>query len=924
MTALPSGIVTFLFTDIERSTEQAGALGDERWAALLAEHRRRLRGAFSAHRGREVHAEGDAFLVAFERATDAVAAAIAGQRALESDPWPNAARVRVRMGLHTGEALVRDGDYVGHEVHLAKRICDVGHGGQVVVSTQSAELVRRQLADGVWLADLGRHRLKDLRDAQQLFQLCASGLRTDFPSLRSLGGFRSNLPAQRSTFVGREKELAIILTLLADHRLVTLTGIGGCGKTRLALQAARARLGSFRDGVFFVDLAPISDPELIVTAVSAAAGISIGGAFGGATPSITDLLLDYLAARHCLLVIDNCEHLLDATADLVDRVLARCPEVVICATSREALEVEGEQTYRVPSLTIPADTSEVDTSEAVQLFQVRARATKPDFQITPDNRQHLAEICRRLDGIPLAIEFAAARMSHLSPRQIAERLDDAFCLLTGGRRRIERQQTLEAALDWSHDLLGIDEQTLFRRLAVFAGSFDLTSAERVCSDEVLRPAPVLDLLGSLVAKSLVTTEGAGGELRYRMLETVRLYASKRLIAAGEVEALRGRHRDWYVRWLETLPFECTVFDHSTIARVAQELDNMRVAADWSIAEHRPDLLARLACRPLGVWWFTDRSDEGHRWVLKAVERPDILSAEQLMICYAVLSLTSMLRAEGAAADYAARAIALARGVPTAALVVALGQRAVGLATSSVLTRDHPKADEARRTITEAIATARSRLDRVWLAYAHHMSGQVELTLGDTRCAAEHLGAAVDACDERDAHTIIRVWALSNLSVCQHLCGDTENALRSALRARHVWDRVGETIVRVAISIETTPSLAAAGHREVACAKLRDALRDTSRVEPLYPNTVFILTAAVATIAGRFDRAGRLLAAGRYLGGAAELPVPFRSPPIAALYRHYVVLVREALGFDAARYAKAEGRAMAVDDAIAYALDTLDP
>jgi len=515
VSTLPEGILTFLFTDVEGSTRLVKELGDAGWAELLEEHRLILRLAFSEHAGVEVDTQGDAFFVVFTRETDAAAAAIQGQRTLEEHPWRDGQRVRVRIGLHTGEALVRGEHYVGHEVHRASRICDAGHGGQIVVSQTTADLVRESLPRGATLTDLDLHRMKDLSDAQRLFQLQATGLPSEFPRLRSLDS-PHNLPAERSSFVGREKEIVTVRSLLAEHRLVTLTGIGGSGKTRLALQVGALELGGFTDGVFFVDLAPVSDPDLVSQAVATAAGLSFGDALGGLGGSVDDLLVASLARRECLLLVDNCEHLVDTVAGLVDRIFAGCPDVILMATSREVLGVEGEQIVPVPSLAVPDDPSEAEGADAVLLFTERAKAVKSSFALGPESRAAVVEICRRLDGIPLAIEFAAARVAHLSPQQIADRLEDRFRLLTGGRRRIQRQQTLAAALDWSHDLLDEEERTLFRRLAVFAGGFSLEAAEAICTGNGIPAESVLDRLGSLVAKSLVTAGEEGrGDARYR-------------------------------------------------------------------------------------------------------------------------------------------------------------------------------------------------------------------------------------------------------------------------------------------------------------------------------------------------------------------------------------------------------------------------
>jgi predicted ATPase/class 3 adenylate cyclase len=493
---LPTGTVTFLFTDIERSTQTVASVGDERYAEMQDAHRAALRGAFAAHAGIEVQTEGDALFVAFQRASDALDGAVAGQRALEDQP------LRVRMGIHTGDALVREHDYVGHEVHRAKRICDAGHGRQILLSETTAKLVGR-----TELLDLGLHRLKDLGEPQRIYQVG----RDRYPALRSLESFTHSLPLQRSAFIGRESEIAEIRALLEANRIVTLTGVGGCGKTRLALQVGAEELDRFSDGVFMVDLAPISDPDAVLQELASAvfAPVGGGGFLNTGSSSIDDVVFTYLRTRHVLLILDNCEHLIDACAEIADSVLARCPRVTILATSREGLRVEGEQTWTVPSLSLPDEASDVGASEAVGLFTARAASVRPDFTLTPENTPPIVEICRRLDGIPLAIEFAAARVTHLSPRQIADRLDDRFRLLTGGQRRVQRQHTLHAALDWSFDLLDEHEQSLLRRLAVFSGHFSVEAVEAICSDDLVPTDMVTDILGSRVLKALVDTATLG-------------------------------------------------------------------------------------------------------------------------------------------------------------------------------------------------------------------------------------------------------------------------------------------------------------------------------------------------------------------------------------------------------------------------------
>lgn len=444
-----------------------------------------------------------------------------------------------------------------------------------------------------------------------------------------------NLPPERSSFIGRTAEAAAVRRALGAHTLVTLTGIGGSGKTWLALHVAVQALDAFPDGVFFVDLAPLADPGLLPLQVAGACRLVLGD--GARDPA--ERLLAALAPRRVLLVLDNCEHLLDAVAALADQLLAGAPRLVLLATSREPLAVEGEQVLQVPSLAVPAaEADDVATTDAMQLFADRGQAVQLGFALDAHNRAAVAEICRRLDSIPRAIEFAAARVAHLAPGEIADGLSDRFRLLTGGRRRIARQQTLGATLDWSHGLLDDAELGLFRRLAVFVGGFSLTAAEGVCAGDGLARTAVLDGLASLVAKSLVGTvdgdpTGAGGPTRCRMLETVRLYALDKLEAAGETAALRTRHRDHLLAVLDAVPLERLHFDADAAAMLGVEIDNVRAAADWCLADGRPDLLARLVPRMAGLWFagcaYRDALGSSRPWPRKAACRSTTASRPTL-------------------------------------------------------------------------------------------------------------------------------------------------------------------------------------------------------------------------------------------------------------------------------------------------------
>ncbi|MDQ2966275.1 MAG: adenylate/guanylate cyclase domain-containing protein, partial [Chloroflexota bacterium] len=457
----PSGTVAFLFTDIEGSTSLARTLGDD-YEAVLERHRSILREAFVRHRGFEVGTEGDSFFVAFSSPLHAIQAAAEGQRALTAAEWPSGVEVRVRMGLHVGEATRRKGDYVGLEVHRAARIATAGHGGQVLVSQAVAAVVGDRLPEELGLRELGDFRLKDFDAPVHLCQLTGPGLRADFPALRSVGVELTNIPAQLTSFVGRERELTDLAALAEAHRLVTLIGVGGTGKTRLMVQLAAELIGRHRDGVWLVELAPLTSPGLIVGEVARALDVP-----DEPGRDVLDALVDFLRSKSLVLLLDNCEHVIVGAADLVDRLLPSCPSVAVLASSREALGLASETVFQVPSLALPAPVSDdqahgqaaggwfeaTAATDAVRLFVDRAKAVSSSFALTPANAPAVVEICRRLDGIPLALELAAARVTHLSPLEIARGLGDRFRLLTGGRRgAVPRQQTLQALVDWSWDL----------------------------------------------------------------------------------------------------------------------------------------------------------------------------------------------------------------------------------------------------------------------------------------------------------------------------------------------------------------------------------------------------------------------------------------------------------------------------------------
>jgi len=627
LTTPPTGTVTFLFTDIEGSTH----LWEQHPDAMRVAHTRHdtlLRSVVEQNHGYIVKATGDGVHAAFATAPDALAAVLTAQRALRAEPWGRQVPISVRMGMHTGMAERRDGDYYGGAVNRAVRLMAAGRGGQVLMSAATQELVRDHLPDGASLRDLGRHRLKDLGRPEQVFQLLHPSLPTKFPPLRSLDNpdLPNNLPQQTTSFIGREKQVEEVKALLGKTRLLTLTGAGGAGKTRLSLQVAADLLDGDGDGVWLVELAALSDPTLVPQAVANELGVK-----EQAGKSIQSTLVEALKAKRLLLVLDNCEHLVAACASLAAALLRSCPNVHILASSRQPLNVAGEQTYRVPSLSLPdpkqAQTVEaLSQYEAVRLFIERAQAVQASFTITNGNAPSVAQVCLRLDGIPLALELAAARVRSLSVEEVNTRLDQRFRLLTGGSRTVlPRQQTLRALIDWSYDLLTEAEKTLLRRLSVFAGGWTLSAAEGVCSGDEVEDFEVLDLLTGLVDKSLVLAEEQEeGTTRYRLLETMRQYAGERLDASGEGAAVRGRHGAHFLALAERAEtYLAGPEEPAWLGRIGADLDNLRAALDFCRGRcdaappvDTPDRVEtglRLVVALDRFWYVHAYGEEARRW-----------------------------------------------------------------------------------------------------------------------------------------------------------------------------------------------------------------------------------------------------------------------------------------------------------------------
>jgi predicted ATPase/class 3 adenylate cyclase len=624
MTALPTGTVTFLFTDIQGSTalwqQYPNVMPD-----VIARHDALLKEIVEAHNGVVFRTVGDAIHAAFTSPADAVAAALEAQRALTSEPWPDDIPLRVRMGIHTGAVEVQAGEYAGHTLNRVARLTASGHGGQVLLSAATAELVRGDLPPDVALRDMGEHRLKDLVIPERIYQVEAPDLPTDFPALRTLDEPRTNVPSAAGPVIGRAKEIGEARDLLKreDVRLVTFTGAGGTGKTTLALAVGRDLADSFPDGVWLVSLAAISDPTLIPSAITSSLGLRDEGS---RTPMQT--LLDFLTRKRLLLILDNFEQVVGA-APLVAELLQAAWGLTILATSRIALRVRAEREFPIAPLSVPdregiTDLDQLTHYAAIQLFLERAQDVKPSFTLTDENARAVAEICARLDGLPLAIELAAARIRVLTPQALLRRLEKRLPLLTGGAYDLPvRQQTMEAAIAWSYDLLGEEEQRLYRDLSVFVGGFSLEGAEAVCAGDNPQ-VDVLDGITSLVDKSLVRQEEISGEPRFSMLQTIREYGLERLDECAGAEDLRRRHASYFVGLAESLErVGMAQGPGPVIGLLEMERDNLRAALHWSLAEPGDtEMGLRLMASMMFLWAFGGHSTEGRAHAEALLARPD--------------------------------------------------------------------------------------------------------------------------------------------------------------------------------------------------------------------------------------------------------------------------------------------------------------
>lgn len=725
MSSLPSGTVTFLFTDIEGSTK----LWQEQPEAMTISHARHdeiLRTAIESNHGYVFQIVGDSFSATFHNAVDGLRAVISAQRGLQTESWGETNALKVRMGLHTGSAeILPDGKYEGYAtIASTQRVMSAAHGGQTLVTQTTYDLLQNALPDDVTLRDMGEHRLKDLRAPLRLYQVNAADLPKDFPAIKSLDTQPNNLPAQLTSFIGREKEISEIKSSLNSARLVTLTGSGGIGKTRLSIEVGTQLLSNFSNGVWMIELAPLSDESQIIPALAQAFGLQ-------ELPfnPLKNLVMDYLRDKKLLLIPDNCEHLIAASARLADELLHQCAGLKILASSREALGIAGEAVYRTPSL---------EDSESTSLFVDRARAANLKFSLTDSNASSVAQICSRLDGIPLAIELAAARTKLLSAEQIAARLDDAFRLLTGGSRTaLPRQQTLRALIDWSYNLLSEPEKILFRRLAAFAGGWTLEAAESVCSGEGVEQDDVLDLMAHLVDKSLIVVIRDGTESRYRRLETIRQYAREKFLEAGGSEITRDRHLAYYVKLVEQAEPELYRSNQlSWLNRLDNELDNLRMALEWALATNVEAGL-RIAVLPWRFWDGRGHWQEVAKWLTLFLDRyhkTDTLHVHALIVLALYFYRQNNFPETRRLAE---QGLQLARALSEKQL------EALSLSLLGVVTHLQGNVGEGVSLLEKSIAISRTLGDKIsqadtlgWLSLIHHDNEAMDLSRESLRLYRE--------------------------------------------------------------------------------------------------------------------------------------------------------------------------------------------
>jgi predicted ATPase/class 3 adenylate cyclase/Tfp pilus assembly protein PilF len=912
MTPLPTGTVTFLFTDIEGST-RLWEQHPEGMKQALARHDALIQEIITGRDGHIFKTIGDGVYAVFPSAAAALDAARATQQQLAAESWTIPGGLRVRIALHTGTAEARDGDYFGPALNRTARLLAAGHGGQILISEATKALVADDLPPEVTLQDRGRFRLKDLSRPEQIFQIVAPGLAVDFPVLRTLDTMPNNLPRQLTNFVGRDRELLEIKERIAATPLLTLTGPGGSGKTRLALQAGADLIETFEDGVWLVELATLTDPKTVEEAVAATLGVrnQID------RPSLLNTLTDFLRTRSLLILMDNCEHLRTACADLVTAMLRASPHLRILATSQAALGVEGEVTYQVPPLSMPdpAHLPAVENLmkyESVRLFVDRAVLSQPRFALTPRNAAAVAQICARLDGIPLAIELAAARVRALSVEDIAARLDDRFRLLTSGTRTAPPQhQTLQATLDWSYNLLMLPEQVVLRFLSVFAGGCTLDAVEAICATDETKQTELLDVLTSLVDRSLVQFDE--DEARYRLLETIRLYAREKLVAAGEEALIRSRHRDWYLQLAERAePLLSSDAQVEWLGRLDREHDNMKAALEWSLLEPdgvEPSL--RLAGALWRFWTIRGYWSEGREWLERALAKAgDLETRSRVKVLNGAGYLAFYQDDIKRSKELAEEALAVSRRLNdksgTAFCLSILGLEACRIENYKAAKDLGEQSLALNREIDSAEGIGTSLL----------VLGLVARDAGDRERAVELFTESLTL-SGTSGDQVARGFVLTNLGLVLRETGNLERARHAFEEALALFQELGDKW-GIAFSLSNLGILAWSEHNNERAEMrfreslvLRQELGDRRGI-----STSLVGLAAVAAAQGQMRRAAVLFGAAEALRESINVPPP---PFIRNVYDQTVAEALTALGETEFNASWTKGRSMNLDQSIEFGL-----
>jgi predicted ATPase/class 3 adenylate cyclase len=913
MSGLPT--VTFLFTDVEGSTK-LWERGPEAMSRALSRHDELLREAVEAHGGFVFKTVGDAFYVAFSSAPEAVEAALEAQRSLLAEKWEQTGPLKVRLALHTGTAEERDGDYFGPTLNRVARLLSAGHGGQVLLSLSTQELVRDQLPLGAGLRDLGVRRLKDLFGPEHVFQLTAPGLPSSFPPLKTLDVRLNNLPIQPTPLIGREREVAEIADLLrhGDVRLLTLTGTGGTGKTRLALQSAAELIDEFEDGVFLVPLASISDSDLVASTVAGALSVS-----ASAGRALKEDLREYLSNKELLLVLDNFEQVVDA-APLMGELLSGCPNLKVLVTSRTLLRIYGEHEYAVRPLQLP-DSSHLPPFEtlrqyeAIRLFTERAHAAKADFSLTNENAPAIAEICARLDGLPLAIELAAARIKLLSPQAMCSRLSNLLTFLTSGARDLpERQRTLRGAIAWSHALLDEGEQALFASLSVFSGGCALDAVEAVCHAEGDLFVDVLEGLSSLLDKSLFRQEEeVEGEPRFVMLETIREYARERLEVSGNAEEVRRLHAEYFLALAEQGASELQGPEEATwLKRLELEHDNMRAALSWMLESEEAELGMRLAGALWQFWDMRGYYGEGRRWLEEALAKDGRASVARAKALEGVGWLADLQGDIDRAVTAAEEGLNLSARAKVQNSDKASFLRILG--SAAYVCGDH---ERATRLYEESLALSREAKDERGVASSLLQLGNVSGDRGDHEEAKKFYEEGL-ALSRKLADKALLASALISVGAEFLLQGDQERGAMLNEEAAELYrERGNRGHLQYALDnlgwaalMRGDPQQAEVLHREslALSRQLGDKLVAAEALEGL---------ACSASARGEADRVARLFGAAEALREA----VGYRQEPRElALREPYLAVARPQLADAKWNAAWTEGRWLGFEEAIAYALE----